>query len=610
MEQSITNFNIQDLVAFLSHIDITKNMDETALNHFASILNPIFVEGGTTLIKQGDIDRSMYFLFQGRLRVNAQEDVNNINQKEFVLAEIAAGQFVGEIALLTHLPRSTTVKVIRDSILLKLEESAFLAFEKKYPAVVNEISKLALKRIAKKTRFTQVGENFVTLAIAPAGKTDSKVLSPQLLQALNKYKPTFLLSKKVMKNHFGRDLTESSEEADRLLMTQWQQELENQYGYLLLETDPELSAWTSYCLRQSDRILFVADHAKNPSLNSIESHFYSQSNLLKPYNEIAFIHPEETTTIEGTEEWLKARDCMGYYHLKLQSEHLFNRLIRCLTGQALGVVLNGGGARGLVHIGVLKALEEMNVPVDFIGGTSMGALISGLYACFGLKRTISLCQQKLVQVRNEFTLPIIALSKGKFPSEQYKKIWDDKKIEDLWMRYYAIATNLTESQIEIMDRGPIWLAVRSSTSIPGIYPPIYDEEGNMLVDGGIVNNMPVDVMRKMICGGKILAVNCHIKFPAILKKRVPNWWVSGWEMLYHILNPFKVKKIQYDNIVNILYASFDLSIENKQAQMRKEADYYLEIDTKEYHQADFKSIDKLIEIGYTRAMQALPTLLK
>jgi hypothetical protein len=95
-----------------------------------------------------------------------------------------------------------------------------------------------------------------------------------------------------------------------------------------------------------------------------------------------------------------------------------------------------------------------------------------------------------------------------------------------------------------------------------------------------------------------------------MKKRISNWWISGWKMLYHILNPFRNKKLQYDSIVNILYASFDLSVENKQVQMQKDADFYLEIDTREFHQADFKSMDKLIEIGYKTAKQKLPAILQ
>lgn len=610
MEYKLAKIDQDTLVNFLSEIELFNELNRHALKDLANSLTPISVQGGETLIEQGANDSNMYILFLGRLRVSTTVREQS-KVKELILAEISSGQIVGEIALLTKLPRTTTVRVVRDSILLQIDEAAFLPFQKQHPQGVIEIAKTALKRLAIKPRPTQIGENFITLTVAPAGYSDHRPFIHQLHNEINKLKPTCLITSKFCDEHFGRSISQANfEDPDSILITSWLESMEKKYEYVIYETDNTLTAWTKRCLRQADRMIFVAEYESSRAINDIENSIYSDAKKIKPYIEIVFVHPIEQIEFEGTEHWLRDRIFNAYNHIKLNSKDHFDRYIRILTGQALGVTLNGGGARGIVHVGVLKALEELKIPIDFIGGTSMGGGVGGGYALYGLSSLIKCIENFGKNFRTEWTLPLIALSKGRFYSNHFYNEAKDTRIEDLWIRFFCVSANLTEEKVHIHDRGSMWIALRATASVPAVFPPIYTDEGDMLVDGGAINNMPVDIMRKMMCGGKILAVNCHKRVPSIKKKKIKHTWISGWKVFFQKYSPFHREKVDYDYILNILYESMELSFTFKQKKMEQEADFYLEVDTSNYSPSDFHRYKELIDIGYRTAMEKLPDLLQ
>src|SRR5262249_19056819 len=147
-------------------------------------------------------------------------------------------------------------------------------------------------------------------------------------------------------------------------LTAWLHAHETQHRYIIYETDPALTPWTLRCLRQADRIFLVGDATDSPELNAIENALFATPTKSLPSTELVLLHPANTAQITGTEAWLKARHLYGHYHLHMNSPTDLARLIRFITGTALGVVLSGGGARGLAHIGVLRAMQELKIPVD------------------------------------------------------------------------------------------------------------------------------------------------------------------------------------------------------------------------------------------------------
>ena len=181
-----------------------------------------------------------------------------------------------------------------------------------------------------------------------------------------------------------------------------------------------------------------------------------------------------------------------------------SRLARHVSGHSVGVILTGGGGGGLAHLGALRALEENGIPIDCIGGTSQGTLTAGMYA-----RTLS-SSHILPMLRNnmhalnsprhlltDLTLPLLSLFSGKGLNEIIKRsVGAETAIEDLWLNFFCCSTNLNKKCLTVHTCGTLWRCIRASMTVLGLLPPVRNENGELLVDGGYLNSIPVDVMRK------------------------------------------------------------------------------------------------------------------
>ncbi|KAF9762544.1 Lysophospholipase NTE1, partial [Nosema granulosis] len=181
----------------------------------------------------------------------------------------------------------------------------------------------------------------------------------------------------------------------------------------------------------------------------------------------------------------------------------FQRLGRFLLNKRVGLVLSGGGARGVAHIGVIQALEEEGIPIDIVGGTSMGAFIGALYSrdCdngYVFRQTKRFCQKakSLLPYLLDLTYPICSIFTGRAINKSLKSIFGDSSIQDLWIEYFCVSTNLFTYDEEVHRTGLLWQYVRASMGLCGYLPPVSDPRG-MLVDGGYMNNVPADVMLNM-----------------------------------------------------------------------------------------------------------------
>lgn len=163
----------------------------------------------------------------------------------------------------------------------------------------------------------------------------------------------------------------------------------------------------------------------------------------------------------------------------------------------IGLALGSGGARGFAHLGVIKVLEEERIPIDYIAGSSMGALVAALYASgLGIDRLYKLAKAFR---RNDFidmTIPKMGLIAGKRIKEFIRLITKGKRIEELPIPIAIVATDLQKCEKVVFKSGSVADAVRASISIPGIFVPEV-VNGRMLVDGGVVDRIPVSVAREM-----------------------------------------------------------------------------------------------------------------
>ena len=200
----------------------------------------------------------------------------------------------------------------------------------------------------------------------------------------------------------------------------------------------------------------------------------------------------------GTRQWIEYRKGIHFHHhcrlhtdrLDYDSHHYksdFCRLARVLTGQAIGIALGGGGARGMSHLGVIKAMEECEVPIDMVGGTSIGAFIGGLYCIDDsylsiIGRAHKYCNHmsSIWTYLLDVTLPVTSYFNGYGFCVGLKTAIGDVKIEDLWLPFFCVTTDLSTSKEKHHFNDTLWRYVRASMSLAGFLPPVCDVDPKVL----------------------------------------------------------------------------------------------------------------------------------
>ncbi|OYU42194.1 MAG: cyclic nucleotide-binding protein, partial [Burkholderiales bacterium PBB4] len=233
---------------------------------------------------------------------------------------------------------------------------------------------------------------------------------------------------------------------------------------------------------------------------------------------LVVLHSALVTRPSDKSAWRTDKSFERIYPVRSKNKGDFDRLARFLTGTAVGVVLGGGGARGFAHIGVLRALAKSGIAVDLVGGNSMGALIGAQYACVTPLEQIVVNTQEFAAGGERPTLPLISLVSGKRVLRDLKKMFGDTQVDGLWIPFFAAACNLTKGCTTVQDSGPLWRAVLASNSPAGLFPPVL-LNGDMLVDGAILENVPVDAMRMRLGtplerrrgNGTIIAIDVDVR---------------------------------------------------------------------------------------------------
>ena len=176
---------------------------------------------------------------------------------------------------------------------------------------------------------------------------------------------------------------------------------------------------------------------------------------------------------------------------------------KLLIGQSISVVLGGGGQKAAAHIGIIEKLISEDVPIDMISGTSAGAFIAAVYAMTrDIKTVEAIVKQNSIKNLDflfDLTLPVYSIFTGKILNDSLTRIFGlERDIEDLWIPFFCISTDISACKMRIHNTGSVWRYVRGSMSIAGVFSPICDPvDGHYLVDGGYVNNVPADIAMKL-----------------------------------------------------------------------------------------------------------------
>jgi NTE family protein/lysophospholipid hydrolase len=390
--------------------------------------------------------------------------------------------------------------------------------------------------------------------------------------------------------------------ADSSRIAGWLSQQEAKYDLLIYEAEAEPSNWTRRCIRQADRVLIVAEGAANPEPGQIELEILGLEEAhISPSCELVLLYPDRNRQPVNTYRWLASRRVIRHHHLDLNAEADFDRLVRFLTGNAIGIVFSGGLFRGFAHGGVIRALEEAKIRADFVGGTSIGAAIGALYAMeWPFEKLLQRGKAFAAGARSyiDFTLPLVSLiSSGKL-TRLTQELYGETRIEDLWTNYFCVSGNLTTAQAMIHRQGPLWRYVRASYSLPTVMPPVPDN-GEILVDGSLFNNLPADTMRDLCEGGPVIAVNVSPK------KELPKQYkfdekISAQRLLWSRFNPF-VEELKAPSLLSTLMRSMVIGREETWPQAARDIDLYIEPPVVQFDLGDISSLDKIIEASYQAA---------
>jgi len=526
--------------------------------------------------------------------------VDLANEDARVVTELGCGETVGEMALLDGKPRSATVVATRDSHLARLSKDAFERLFSRRPDLLVVIARELVGRLRSQDRVPgRPIPSSTIIAVAPASPgIPIQEFCARLASTLSTHGPTLLLGSALLDTYLGKpgaaQATERQAGHGRII--ELLSKLETDHRYLVYQADASDSLWSRLCLRQCDRILIVGDAARDPREDA-EAYVTSALNGRRgrPAS-LALLHPASVILPSGTGAWLAARKVDQHYHVRPDSDSDFARMARSLTGRAVGLALSGGGIRGAGHSGVIRALREAGVPIDIVGGTSAGAAMAAAAALeHDHQWMIDTIMTACLTMSKDWTIPLVSLLSGQKFDDCFDGLVGKTQIEDLWLPFFCVSANLTRASIQIHRRGSLLKSLLASMRVPAVYPPIL-WNGDLLVDGGIIDNIPVDIVRGFAdCGTVIASDVSSVHDPS----EVSNYGdrISGWRALAQRFKPAS-KRVRYPGIFAVLMRIIELGSAARRAQTTKMADLYLEPPMQGFGITEFHRAPEMAEVAY------------
>ena len=555
------------------------------------------VAGGTQVLREGDVADSVIIVISGRLRVwRIAPDGNYMRYNE-----IGPGESVGEPGMILRHNRTANATALRDSLLAVLSRESFETLLSRQPLEINRVFSQSLYNYLRHTVPVQAAHSCKSYAVIPLHPdSGAAAVAESLIEALSTHGNAQLVRLAELPGGTPAS-TSLAEEIGRL------DALESGNSYLVFVTPPAISDAMLKSVHQSDQVIFVAAAGRDSRPTDLERQLAAMPGFEMKRKHLVLLHSDNATQPDSPVRWRAQRDLERVYPLRRSHPDDFARLARYLTDTAVGVVLGGGGARGFAHIGVLQALEEAGTPVDQLGGNSMGALIGAQYMA-GVPLDEIRTRTRRFALGGEYpTLPLISLLSGRRMERDLKRMFGDTTIEMLWRPFFAAACNLSQATTTVQDNGLLWRAVLASNSPAGLLPPVV-REGDLLVDGAILDNIPVAAMRarlgtpleKRRGNGTVIAVDVDVRDE--LSAPPDTTRLSARETLKAWLG-FGTRRSP--GIGDILYRAGHIGSLQQKARTSALADHYLAPPVDAFPLMAYRQADAIVEAGYRHAVEAI-----
>ena len=546
------------------------------------------VDAGVYLFKQGDVENSLYVVLSGRLRA-VMQDKTGTN----ILGGIGEGEPTGEFALFTNEPRMASVLAIRKTIVLKINKHEYLNLVSQNPAFAGVLTNFLIKRLRRnilEQHMSSRPKNIAVINLQPEHD-----LSPWT----NEIEKT-LEESGLPIQVFYHD-SQPEQQYNTVFAT-----LEQQEGLNILVCSEAQPEWSRQCLLVADLLIVATEFWADPNLYQIEKiqNLYAQSILNKKIY-IVFLHENETLLPKRTSRWLEKRMVNLHIHVRKNHSGDIRRFCRIIANQAVGIVLGGGGAKGYAHVGAIRALLEVGVEIDFLGGTSAGALygIGMSHSDFEPHKVNTLCKTSAKRrlTSNDFSWPIISIMSGKKMAAFMQEMFGESELEDIWVNSYCVSTNFSSSGTKVHDRGLVSKMIRASIAIPGVFPPVVINR-QLHVDGGVVDNLPIEPMYRYPVRHIIAISLSGLETKQVDYDETPSAAVLMWDKIT------RKRKYKIPGISSLIINSLTLNSRQKQENTKEKVSLYFEMDLKEVGLLDDKKWNETIQKGYDQVKVFLKNL--
>ncbi|KAL9057542.1 MAG: hypothetical protein Q9162_002275 [Coniocarpon cinnabarinum] len=645
--------------------------------HIDFALEWVQVDAGQAIFREGDDSDAIYIVLNGRLRmlrmVNGKPQVmGEYGQGDSVgeLEVLTESRRPGTLHAIRDTELAKLPKTLFNSLALENPEIT-IKISKLIATRMRDLTEDAMHDVGQTRASGSVGGlaastiNLRTVSILPVTSGVPVVeFGSRLLSALSQIgtaSGVTSLNQAAILNHLGRH---AFNRMGKLKLSQHLADLEEKYGLVLYVADTNVnSPWTQTCISQADCILLVGLAEGSPEIGEYERFLMTSKTTAR--KELVLLHAERYCQPGLTRKWLRNRlwingshhhvhmsfrttaepvhpqarrfgfalkqrvqtlqqEIQKYTSRRLRQTPLysseqtpfkgdFHRLARRLTGKSVGLVLGGGGSRGLSQIGIIRAMEEAGVPIDIVGGTSIGAFVGGLYAwdadmvpLYGRAKKFAGRMGSIWRFALDLTYPSASYTTGHEFNRGIFKTFGTAQIEDFWLEFYCNTTNISKSRQEFHTSGYVWRYVRASMSLAGLVPPLCDE-GSLLVDGGYLDNLTVNHM-KSLGASLVFAVDVGSLDDQTLHSygdSLSGFWAAfnRWNPFSSFANPPTLSEIQG----KLAYVS---SIDALERAKNTPGVRYMRPPVVEYATLDFGKFEEIVKVGFEYGTEFLRGLRK
>jgi lysophospholipid hydrolase len=636
----------------------------------------LHVEAAEEVAQRGTACKSLFVVLNGRLRALQTKKARQWSIGGTGVAappeEFGRGKIIGEIEALAGTKWPYDVFAIRQSELAKVPISTLEAVVQNFPfaglflarSVASQVDSLYVSRRQKLQsppgdgQFGSAGEvapemgsgrsqlpnalpsyglKLATIAVVPLTyNVDVRRFCSTLLKAMNTLAPCKLLNKNIAKEALGENAwLNRRDPLHDLKLTRLLADMEENNRVVIYQADPKYTFWTRLCIRQADCILLVVDSHRAPERSRLEQTLAwayeamdvridlvvvgeGEASYDEDEDDSSYYDDEDMTVSDQLNNWSESRKWIAGHHLvRAPFERYrmdFRRMCRRISGRSVGLVLGGGGARGLGHLGVIRALMEAGVTVDLVGGTSQGAFCGALYARYpdDFEKVLDASRKMAADMSSVFTklldltLPLASMFTGRGFNRGIRRLLGKLRIQDLVLNFYCVSVDLVTQNAVIHTKGLLWKYVRASMTLAGYLPPVADGD-SLLVDGGYLNAIPADVMKYKMGARVVIAVD-------VLPENKREYYaygthLSGWWLLYNSWNPF-VTTVKVPSMGDISEMLVWVASERHRKSVKLHSDLHLTPPVSDVGTLEYDRFDEIVEKSYEYAKPLVAEFVK